>query len=154
MPLTFRPLDETDIPYRLTWLNDPDTARLLGSGPTTQAEQEAWFRKYRSQPGKRFFSMLLDDTPIGIVGLKDIDPSQNVAQVFIVIGDPAQRGKGYGTEAVRYIMEFARTELGLDRLILGVKTFNPAAIRCYEKVGFTVTSEEPDDEELWMEARL
>ena len=43
---------------------------------------------------------------------------------------------GLGTWMVRFARDFAFGELGLHRLELDVFTFNPRAIRAYEKAGF------------------
>ena len=54
----------------------------------------------------------------------------------IFIGDPAGRGRGYGMEAVRLLVEFAFAELNLDRLDLEVLADNWPAICAYQKAGF------------------
>jgi RimJ/RimL family protein N-acetyltransferase len=45
-------------------------------------------------------------------------------------------GRGYGTDAMRVIVEYGFREMGLHRIQLGVAPFNPAGIRAYEKAGF------------------
>ena len=54
----------------------------------------------------------------------------------ISIADPAARGKGYGTEATRLMLDYAFTALGLHNVTLGAVAANPGAIRAYEKAGF------------------
>ena len=53
-----------------------------------------------------------------------------------MIGEPDARGRGYGTEAMRLLLDYAFTALGLHSVMLLVYEFNPAARRCYEKAGF------------------
>jgi RimJ/RimL family protein N-acetyltransferase len=45
-------------------------------------------------------------------------------------------GKGYGTDAMRVVLRYAFTELNLHRVSLDVFSYNPRAIRSYEKAGF------------------
>ena len=45
-------------------------------------------------------------------------------------------GKGYGTDAVRALVDFGFAELRLERVWLEVGTENPRAQRAYEKAGF------------------
>ena len=45
-------------------------------------------------------------------------------------------GRGYGTDAMRVIVDYGFREMGLHRIQLGVAPFNPAGIRAYEKAGF------------------
>jgi RimJ/RimL family protein N-acetyltransferase len=58
------------------------------------------------------------------------------AEVGILIGEPDARGRGYGTEAMRLLVDYAFTAAGMHSVMLWVYEFNPAARRCYEKVGF------------------
>jgi ribosomal-protein-alanine N-acetyltransferase len=50
--------------------------------------------------------------------------------------DPAQLGRGYGTEVTGLVMEYAFRELRLEQLTLAVLVFNERAIRCYRRCGF------------------
>lgn len=47
-----------------------------------------------------------------------------------------QIGQGYGTDAMRVIVDYAFREMGLHRVQLTVAPFNPAGIRAYRKAGF------------------
>jgi RimJ/RimL family protein N-acetyltransferase len=47
--------------------------------------------------------------------------------------------RGYGTEAVRALIDFAFTELGHDSLSAGARVTNPASRRILEKCGFQWT---------------
>lgn len=48
-------------------------------------------------------------------------------------------GKGYGTEAVRALIDFAFTELAHETLSAGARVTNPASRRILEKCGFQWT---------------
>jgi RimJ/RimL family protein N-acetyltransferase len=48
-------------------------------------------------------------------------------------------GKGYGTEAVRALIDFAFTELAHESLSAGARVTNPASRRILEKCGFQWT---------------
>ncbi|OZB93004.1 GNAT family N-acetyltransferase [Paenibacillus sp. XY044] len=50
--------------------------------------------------------------------------------------DRAENGKGYMTEAVRLIVDYAFAELKLHRIEAGVMPRNPGSIRVLEKAGF------------------
>ena len=54
----------------------------------------------------------------------------------IRIGETSYRGRGFGTQALRLLIEHARKDLGLHRIELTVFPENAPAIRSYEKVGF------------------
>lgn len=138
------------ITYRVTWLNDPETARYLGTQPTTVKEQEEWFSHYLADTTRKFFTILGDETPIGVVGLTNINREKSEVQIFIMIGDSACRGKGIGKQAMHHIIEFAQRELGINHLSLEVHQDNKAAIQCYQSVGFVVSGSVNDEGEIVM----
>ncbi len=73
---------------------------------------------------------------IGLAGLFDLDHLNRTAEFFIMLGPADIRGKGYGTEATRLVLDHSFLALGLESVRLSVFTYNPSAIRAYEKAGF------------------
>jgi diamine N-acetyltransferase len=53
-----------------------------------------------------------------------------------MIGEADCRGKGYGTETTRLMLDYAFTALGLHNVMLTVFEYNLAGRRAYEKAGF------------------
>jgi RimJ/RimL family protein N-acetyltransferase len=54
------------------------------------------------------------------------------------IGDPQDRKKGYGSQALNLILRYAFEELNLYRLTALVPEYNSDAMRFFEKAGFLV----------------
>jgi RimJ/RimL family protein N-acetyltransferase len=54
------------------------------------------------------FSIVLkeNDQLLGSCGLMSVDQVQGTAELGIFIGDPAERGKGYGSEAIRLLLDY------------------------------------------------
>jgi RimJ/RimL family protein N-acetyltransferase len=79
----------------------------------------------------------LDDPPVlvGNIKLWGARPKDRCATLGIALGRE-YIGRGYGTDAVRVIVDYGFREVGLHRIQLGVAPFNPAGIRAYEKAGF------------------
>ena len=73
---------------------------------------------------------------IGMISLAGMGPKSRCATVGIGLGRDFL-GRGYGSDAMRVIVDYGFRELGLHRIQLGVTSFNPAGIRAYEKAGFT-----------------
>jgi len=63
------------------------------------------------------------------------DPDYRYASIDIYL-DPAARGRGLGTDAVRTMARHLIDEHGHHRLEIDPAADNAAAIRCYEKAGF------------------
>jgi diamine N-acetyltransferase len=74
--------------------------------------------------------------PIGLTGLSHIDHVHRTAEFGIGLGEPDSRGKGYGTEAARLVLDYAFTLLGLHNVWLRVFAYNERAIRSYRRAGF------------------
>ena len=64
----------------------------------------------------------------------------NVAQGHfnLAIGDAADRGAGFGTDALKLIQQFAFDELNLFRLVGVVDGANDRAVKWLQRVGFTI----------------
>jgi RimJ/RimL family protein N-acetyltransferase len=134
------PLRRELLPLYQRWINDLGTARTLDLPPqpmTIEKEQD-WYDQYSRAENSVPFTIYERETlrPIGNTGLDGVDHRNRTATFGIVIGEPDCRGKGYGTETTRLMLDFAFTALGLHNVMLMVFEFNPAGIRTYEKAGF------------------
>lgn len=81
---------------------------------------------------------LADDRLLGLMDLEIPDWPHRDAWVSIGLGDRADWGQGYGTDAMRVMLRFAFIELNLHRVSLSVFEYNPRALRSYLKIGFVV----------------
>lgn len=90
-----------------------------------------------SRPQSYFFSIrvLDEDKPIGFLSLW-MELIHSDAWVGISIGEREYWGKGCGTDALKLCLQYAFTELGVQRVSLGVYEYNLRAIHAYEKTGF------------------
>lgn len=76
--------------------------------------------------------------PIGMAEISIED--ENVAKLArILIGEKSIRGQGIGTELINKLTEYGIKELKKEIIRLNVYKWNIAAIKCYEKAGFTQT---------------
>ncbi len=133
---TFEPSDAE--PFR-QWINDPEIARLIDrAGPVAPAEHEAWYRDLVTSESAAVFAVdrLTDDQFVGLVWLYEIHSRHRRAEVRIVIGDRSCWGGGYGTEALRLLVQIAFGPLHLDKLWADVLATNPRAVAAFERAGF------------------
>ena len=133
------PISRELIPLYLRWVNDFGTTRTLSiqNRPLTLEEETAWFDR-ASAEGNYVFTIYERSSarPIGNCDLFHVDYRNRRGEVGMMIGEPDARGKGYGTEAMKLLLDFAFTALGLNSVMLQYFEFNHAARRCYEKAGF------------------
>jgi len=78
-------------------------------------------------------------TPIGQIHLTKSPPGMVVHRHTDIGVDILKeyQGKGYGGEAIRWILEFAFKRAGLHRVQVRCFEYNPGALRLYERLGFT-----------------
>jgi RimJ/RimL family protein N-acetyltransferase len=133
------PLRRDLVPLFQRWSNDLSTSRTLGlSWPTTLEQELSTYDQRANDPSAVYFTVYERSTeqPIGIAYLYEIDARHARASFGIMIGNAANRGKGYGTEATRLILDYAFNAFGLENVMLTVLSFNEAGIRAYENAGF------------------
>ena len=75
------------------------------------------------------------NAPLGFIDLFDFDSLNKHAGVSIVLTDE-HRGKGYGKEALKLLMDYSFNDLGLHQLYSNVLEDNTASIGLFESVGF------------------
>lgn len=79
---------------------------------------------------------LPEDALIGFVSLHHIEWNNQNCELSIGIWDPTYLEKGYGSEAVQLILNYAFYELNLFRVGLTVIASNARAVHVYLKHGF------------------
>ncbi|SFS31161.1 GNAT family N-acetyltransferase [Marininema halotolerans] len=125
------------------WSEDPEYIRNLDTDIAFPRSEDS-FRKEIQGGGGSLTSfelaihMVLDDRLIGFAALHSIEWNNRAGRLAIGIGEKEDRNKGYGTEALQLLLQYAFYELNLHRVGLDVIGNNHSAIRCYEKVGFVV----------------
>ncbi len=128
------------LPVYQRWINDFATMRTLAlpPAPMTLEAETAWYDSMAQSTTERVFTVYerKSGRPIGNTGLHGVDHRNRTATFGLLIGEPGARGKGYGTEATRLVLDYAFTGLGLHNVMLTVYEFNLAARRVYEKAGF------------------
>lgn len=134
-----RPYLLEDVPRLQRWVNDPGTRRnLLIYWPLTELAERKFVESSSNDPTAVALAIVLarGDTHIGAMSLREINWRSRTAKFGIMIGEPAHRGAGHGTEATWLMLRYAFNTLHLNRVELGVYDFNAPAIRVYEKLGF------------------
>jgi ribosomal-protein-alanine N-acetyltransferase len=77
-----------------------------------------------------------DGQHIGNIDISNIDWVNRSGIYNVLIGSDAHHGKGYAFEASILILRHVFNRLNLNRIQLGVRSDNLAAIKLYEKLGF------------------
>ncbi len=108
--------------------------------PYRMADAEGFIAGANKAGGEAVFLITLrDETVIGACGLMQQELKQDSApELGYWLGVPYW-GKGYGTEALHALIDYAFTDLAHDALQAGARVTNPASRRVLEKCGFQWT---------------
>ena len=134
-----RPLEKDDLPLVHKWANDPEIRRLTGEvKPMSQADADTFLERVQNDANRVWFVIVVreNERVIGEAGLLRMFYPWRTTDLSIVIGEQDAWGKGYGSEAILLMLDYAFGHLNFHRVAVGVVGFNERAIRLYEKVGF------------------
>ena len=136
------PIKREYIESFLKWFNNTEiTQYLVAFRPMTRMAEEEWMENLKTQDDTIRFSIIIPSEDgleklIGNCGIHNIDWKNRVGEVGIVIGENEYQNKGFGTEAMELILEYAFDTVNLNRIELYTYDFNISALKSYEKVGF------------------
>jgi len=151
-----RGLREGDLQTLARWEMDPGRMATLSSWvapPSEAAAKERIVKWCANDKEELGFAIETHDDPAVLVGnihLHGARLKDRCATIGIALGRE-HLGRGYGTDAMRVIVDYGFREMGLHRIQLGVAPFNPAGIRAYEKAGFV--EEGRFRESIWHDGR-
>ncbi len=132
-----RPLELADAERFVKWFNDPAVHRFLTRRKITLKEERVWIRSIPKRKGEVHFAIeTREGVHIGSVGLNEINRRDKYAIFGIVIGDKRYWSKGYGTEAMKLIVDYGFRRLKLHRIELDVYDYNARGIKLYRRLGF------------------
>ena len=120
------------------WLNDYETVKYLNKYPfviSLEAEREL-LAKVDSNSYKFAIVDMENDELIGSIGLGSIHYANSTAELGIFIGNKDYLSKGYGSEAIMLLLNYAFNYLNINNIMLKVYSFNKRAQKAYEKCGF------------------
>ena len=136
--ITLRRLERGDLTQIREWLCDPELRVLIGAtGAMSEDDAENWFARVDADPSRIWYVIVTDDDRvIGEAGLLRLVPEWRTTDMTVIVGEKDQRGKGFGSEAGRLLLDLAFNYLGLHRVAIGVVGFNEAALSFWKKLGF------------------
>ncbi len=134
-----RPLEKEDFNQLYVWSNDPEIRGLTGEVfPTSQDSIEEFQARLRKDNSRVWFGVVVkeNDRLIGEAGLLRMFPAWRTTDLSLIIGDRTAWRKGYGSEAMELLLDYAFGYLNFHRVAIGVVGTNQRALRFYEKMGF------------------
>ena len=140
------PLDlETHPAVESRWTHDADFMRLIELSPShplspamVKKQYEAIKKEMDEQKDLFYFTIRAreDDRLIGKALIEYVDWSSGNGYIRLGIGEAKSRHKGYGSQALRLLLQYAFCDLNLFRVTAVVPVYNEGAMRLVQKFGF------------------
>lgn len=145
--LYLSPVDPDEVDAYLEWMNE-DRSLAVNFGQYCAIVSSKSDLKWLYEPPKdmrRFAIVLIENDVLrGSVSLHNIDHINRNAYIGIFIGGEQNRDQGYGTEAIRLMLDYGFNTMNLHSINLSVHADNPAGIACYKKAGFREVGRLPE----------
>lgn len=126
-----RALESSDVEPMYRWENDPAVWGVSGTvAPFSREILRAFIEQqqydiWRTHQLRLVIARNDDVTAVGAVDLFDFDPLNRRAGVGVLVAD-GERGRGYASEALALLVEYARDVLMLNQLYCDIDTDNVA----------------------------
>lgn len=145
--IQLRALEPEDIDLLYKWENDQSIWHLSNTlAPfsryiLTKYIETAHQDIYQAKQLRLMIDLKTKDqetTTIGTIDLFDFDPYNLRAGVGILIGNSAYRGKGYATQALKALIDYAFKILHLNQLYCNINEDNEQSLKLFQNLGFQV----------------
>ncbi len=118
------------------WFADAEVNLYTLRFPPSPKMAEEWIEKAGESDKDVLWMMTVAGRVAGTVQIDTINWHHRRAEIALVLGEKADWGKGYGTEAIRLITRFAFEELNLEKLMGEAIIANVGSVRAMEKAGY------------------
>jgi len=140
------PIDhEKDPEVESRWTHNLAYLRLLGASPARPVSPAQMKKKYEAiekevEESKNIFYFTIrcreEGRLLGFARIDWIEWSNGTGNLTMGVGDPQDRGKGYGSDALSLLLRLAFAELNLYRLSVVLGEDNPVALQFFKRFGF------------------
>lgn len=141
-----RRLEASDAPAFFPYWNNYRLRQYLPTPLPSSLDDMAKYiesvnQSFSERKGFTFGIETLDENRlVGIVSLINVSWISHNGEIgTLAIFDPDGWGKGYGSDALKVLLDMAFSVLNLHSVYLWVAGFNERAIKFYEKIGFAKT---------------
>lgn len=133
--IKLRDLKDSDIGYFEKWWRNPELIAVTSGDfkPLADNDVKRYFEQTRAGAAALNFMIEAGGLTIGHISLQR--RPNDWWETQIVIGEKSMQGRGYGTEAVKKLIEIAGGR-GVSKIYLEVRPENSRAIGAYKKAGF------------------
>ena len=141
--LFLRGLEITDLNEKyLRWLNSKNINKYLETRfkPQTMSSIKKYWELHEADQNSPWFAICLktEERHIGNIKVGPINWIHRKAEISLFIGEQDCWGKGYASEAIETVKEWAFSQLQLKKLSAGIYASNIGSIKAFQKCGFII----------------
>lgn len=134
-----RAVEAVDNEMLLSLINDPDTEMMIGgsSWPVSESEQLKWFEQLEKTKDvlRCVIAIPEGNMAVGTIILSAIDQKNGTGHIHIKMSKEG-RGKGFATDAINTLVEYAFNQLRLHCIYANILEYNDVSVRLFEKCRF------------------
>lgn len=132
---------KNDIEMIRQWRNAPHVAEYMKyQSEISEQEQKIWFQSIQNHQ-HLYFKILVSETPIGVVNLKNIDWKMKEAEAGVFVGRKDFLGTPAPVLSVYFLMKIVFECFRFEKLKAKISNKNLSAIKFNEELGYQFESE-------------
>lgn len=161
--IRLRALEPTDLNLLYKWENDSSiwevshTLKPFSLFVLKQYLESSHLDIFETKQLRMVIELKESNTPIGLIDLFDFDPFHQRAGIGILINDKINQCKGYASEALATLCNYAFKTLQLHQLYCNITVKNENSLRLFQKHEFEIIGNKKDwirSNDIWLDEYL
>jgi len=124
------------------WMRDPEVNQYLESRfeKWSVRRLKNYVKEIKINRDNFFWAIILNETGghIGNIKLGPVNRKHGFADLGIIIGEKPYWGKGFATEAITLVADYAFKKLKLNKLTAGAYANNIGSVKAFKNAGFLI----------------
>ncbi|PKQ61089.1 GNAT family N-acetyltransferase [Labilibaculum manganireducens] len=148
--IRLRALEPTDLKLLYKWENDSTiwevshTLKPFSIFILKQYLESSHLDIFETKQLRLVIELIETNTPVGLIDLFDFDPFHQRAGIGILINDTENKNKGFASEALQILCNYAFSILQVHQLYCNITVSNEVSLRLFTKQGFEIIGNKKD----------
>lgn len=139
--VVLRKVEPNDAALLFKWYTDFETIKFMSTSLRCQHHTLENIQKdilSKDPDFEHAFMVCISNKPqpIGLAGIDGIDTDDQRGEIYFLIGDKEERGKGLSKTIIKQVLDYAFNELKLNNVMANATVENKPSVRALESAGF------------------